>query len=285
MGQFKRTVSTGWTLTKWSLKVLRENTELLVLTVAASATFLAIWGITLWTLFFSPLITQLGASVLLYLFGIHVLGTFVVVYFNVAVHAIASERFHGRGVDLEHGLRRAWDRKGRILQWSLVSASVGLVLSAMEFLARRLPNKQWVKRALRFMTAMIGAAWSLATFFVLPVIAERGAGPFQAVQESVATGKQIWGTSVAGVVSTKVIFGIAAAVGGLVFVIGLLTPGLLGAFVVAASLLGLLVIWAGSKAANAVLEAALYHYHHSGGLPVSYRTAKAPAPNTLSVTP
>ncbi|MGZ5365402.1 MAG: DUF6159 family protein, partial [Mycobacterium sp.] len=66
-------------------------------------------------------------------------------------------------------------RIGPILGWTLVAFTVGLVL---RFLENRFPI------AGRIAVWISGAAWAIATFFVVPVIA-LGTGPFRSLKRSV----------------------------------------------------------------------------------------------------
>jgi hypothetical protein len=55
----------------------------------------------------------------------------VSVYFNVALVSIAADRMDGGQATLSDGLQVAWERKWSILQWALLSATVGILLQML----------------------------------------------------------------------------------------------------------------------------------------------------------
>ena len=50
---------------------------------------------------------------------------FVIAFFNVALVSAASNRLAGGRASINDGLELAWQRKGKIFQWALLSATVG----------------------------------------------------------------------------------------------------------------------------------------------------------------
>src|SRR5882724_10286722 len=86
---------------------------------------------------------------------------FVVIFFNTALIHAATIRLRGGDPTLSDGLGFAWENVGRILQWAAVAATVGMILRAIE------ERVGWLGR---FIIALVGAAWTVATYFVIPVI-------------------------------------------------------------------------------------------------------------------
>jgi ABC-type transport system involved in cytochrome c biogenesis permease subunit len=110
--------------------------------------------------------------------------TFIAIFFNVALAACARRSMRGKDTKVGEGISAAAHRIGPILGWTFVATTVGLVLRALE---ERLP-------ALGKIVAYIaGAAWAIATFFVIPVVALEGSGPFRSLQRSAAVVKARWG--------------------------------------------------------------------------------------------
>src|SRR5207247_81709 len=87
------------------------------------------------------------------------------------------------------GFRVAIQRLPQILAWSLLSAVVGLLLKVIE-------NSH--KRAGQIVSAILGTAWSVTTYFVVPVLCVERVGPFAAVKRSVQTLKDTWGEGIIG---------------------------------------------------------------------------------------
>jgi hypothetical protein len=113
-------------------------------------------------------------------------------------------------------------------------------------------------------------AWSVATFFVVPVIALEGLGPKEALKRSAGVIRERWGEGVVG----------SGTIGGVVFVLGIL-PGLAlvaiglalaGSSVVGGGLvvaLGVIVVVAAvllQATLSAIFRVALYRYAIGGEL-------------------
>jgi len=57
---------------------------------------------------------------------------FVIVFFNVALVGVANSRLMGGTWTFRDGIELAWERKGTILQWALVAATVGVILRTLK---------------------------------------------------------------------------------------------------------------------------------------------------------
>lgn len=116
----------------------------------------------------------------------------VSVFFNVALACAASAAFDGERLSAEEALRMAWGKRRRILAWSLLSTGIGILISEI---AERLPGGG------RVVGWLLGAAWGLATIFVVPILALEGAGSMDAVRRSAQLIKSRWGEGVTGSVA------------------------------------------------------------------------------------
>jgi Family of unknown function (DUF6159) len=99
----------------------------------------------------------------------------------------------------------------------------------------------------RIVAEIAGAAWAIATFFVIPVVALEGTGPFRALQRSAAVVKARWGESATGTATTGVatfLIGLAIALVGGVGCAALIAIRLLplGAAVLAATVVAVIVV-------------------------------------------
>ncbi len=70
-----------------------------------------------------------------------------------------------------------------------IAATVGLLLRAIE------ERVGWLGR---IVVKLIGVAWALATFLVVPVLVTRDVGPIDAVKESAALLRETWGENLIG---------------------------------------------------------------------------------------
>lgn len=159
------------------------------------------------------------------MFVYYFLNYFVIVYFNSALVACAMLRFQGGDPTLAVGLRAANARLPQILAWVLLAATVGVVL--------RMLQERFALLG-RVVIALLGAAWAIATYFIVPVLVVEKRGPFDAVKRSVGLMQQTWGESLVSHV------GIGAATGLITFLGVLLIGGASVALAVATSSLGVL---------------------------------------------
>ncbi len=183
---------------------------------------------------------------------------FVIAYFNTALVGAAAIRLQGGDPTLEDGLRLAWRRKGVILQWALLAATVGTVLKMIE---------QRASFVGRIVVGLIGLVWTLASFLVVPVLAFEGMGPFEALRRSSELFRKTWGEEVAGGLSFGLIYFFLAVPGALFPLCGHLLAGQPGLFIG----LGLLVVYilllsVISSATHGIFVAALYRYATTGAV-------------------
>ncbi len=175
------------------------------------------------------------------------------IYFNVALVSIASDRLGGGHASLSDGLQIAWERKWSILQWALLSATVGMLLQMLERRLRFLG---------RFVASIIGLAWTLASFFVVPLLAAENMGPIEALYKSGRIFRKTWGEEVVGGFSFGLIFFLLALPGLLLPVMG--TRLGLGPIAMLAGAAAMVVYWlllgVINSAARGVFVAALYRY-------------------------
>jgi Family of unknown function (DUF6159) len=86
---------------------------------------------------------------------------------------------------------RARSRLWAVASWAFVATVVGVVLRSLE----QLPGGGFAGRLVEWVG---DTAWSLASFFVVPVLALDDAGVGAALRRSAATIRRTWGESVTG---------------------------------------------------------------------------------------
>ncbi|CAM2815193.1 hypothetical protein BST27_01245 [Mycobacterium intermedium] len=265
MGRIER----GWALTKQSWRVLKSDPSLAVFPVLS-------------TIFGTLAVVTIGGSALLargalegrpldqrdpvlYVAGLAIayVSTFVAIFFNVALAACAVRSMRGEDTKISEGIAAAAGRIGPILGWTFVATTVGLILKALEKRFGVLGDiAVW----------LAGAAWSVATFFVIPVVALEGAGPIQSLKRSATVVKTRWGegatgAAAIGVVTFLSVLGIAvvgAGVGGALVAVRLWP---LGVVVLAAAVLGIIVVSFLSSALSQIFRVAVYQYAVDGRAP------------------
>jgi serine/threonine protein kinase len=117
-------------------------------------------------------------------FAFYLATSFVIVFFNTALISCALIRFDGGNPTLGDGLSAAVARLPQILGWALLSATVGTILKQVE---ERVPLVG------KFVIGLVGMAWAILTFMVVPILAAEGLGPIAAVKRSTSLLRKTWG--------------------------------------------------------------------------------------------
>ncbi len=199
-------------------------------------------------------------------FGSAYVATFIAVFFNVALAACAVRSMRGEDTSVSEGLSAAFARIGPILGWTLVTTTVGLILRALE---ERVPLGG------RIAAWIAGAAWAIATFFVVPVLALEGSGPIDALKRSAAVVKARWGEGATGAVVISAVSGFAlmgivfVGVTGYILLSGTNQP-LVGALVIAIAAAAFLAVSVVSGALSQIFRVAVYQYATNGTAPGAF---------------
>jgi hypothetical protein len=247
-------VTRSFALVAQSYRILMQDKELMALPLISGATIVVVAGGIAFG--FGIPLDGVGRhqSAVLYLpmFLLYVLAYAIGIFFQAAVVAGATERMRGGDPTVGSALAAAWRRAGAILLWAIVAATVGMVLRAIQ---------ERVGIVGRIVAGLLGAAWSLATFFVVPVLVLEDRSIGDSFTRSVDVFKKTWGETVVGGVSLG-----AAAVCSwvtLVAVVGLLAyvVGIAAVAVGFAGAIGLMIFF---SALQGVYVASLYRYATEG---------------------
>jgi len=262
-------IRTSWALVKQSFGILRSDKELMLLPVLSAISCVLVTAVivgagTVAFLFQTgnatgphttePQISQPLIYVGLFVF--YVVNYFVIVFFNTALVGAASIRLDGGNPTLKDGLSLAWERKGVILQWAVLAATVGVILKIIEDRAR------WIGS---LVAKLIGLAWALASYFVVPILAFEKLGPVDALKRSAQLFRKTWGEQVVGGFSFGLIFFLLAIPGFLLPVAGGMIAGMGGLIAGAVVMILYFVLLAVvSSAVHGIFIAALYRYANTG---------------------
>jgi Family of unknown function (DUF6159) len=209
-------IARSWELVQKSAAILARHKSLMFLPVASAiaSAAVSVTMLSICALAFRPEIQAflavrhqrptMSQPMWIFFFVFYLVNYCIVVYFNVALVTIVSRILEGGAASISEGLQAAWERKGRIFQWALLAATVGVFLQALEerlgFLGR-------------IAVRLFGAAWALASYFVVPVLAANDVGPVEALTQSGQLIYETWGEEVAGSFSFGLIFTILAIPG------------------------------------------------------------------------
>jgi hypothetical protein len=248
-------------LAKASWNVLRDDKQLTVLPLLSGLSALLVA-----VLFFGPvaLIADSGAQgsskPLAWILGIvgYLAITYVVVFFNAALVWAADCRMRGEQVTLGEAIRAASERAHVLLPWAVLSATVSLVLRAIEERAGIVG---------RIVGTLVGLAWSLVTFLVLPVLVIEQIGPINAVKRSAELFKRTWGENMIANAGIGLVAVVATIVGLLPCLVLIAIGGpvaVLGIVVAVAWVIGVQLI---AATLTGIFQTALYRFATAGAAP------------------
>jgi hypothetical protein len=186
------------------------------------------------------------------LFTLYVVNYFVIVFFNVALVGVANSRLMGGTWTFRDGIELAWARKGTILQWAFVAATVGVILRTLE---------ERLGLIGRLIMRIIGIAWALACYFVVPVLAFEDLTPIAAVKRSAKLFRDTWGEKVIGGFSLSLVSMVLMLPGIGLVIVATFLGGLNGlVFGLAVMFLYFLLLSVFMSAVGGIFNAALYRY-------------------------
>jgi hypothetical protein len=259
----RRASPTGKQLLRASLALFRENRRMLWLPVLSGVltalTFLVVTGLV-----GIPLLWSHGHAAwdVLVVFPGLVAANFVAVFFNVALVFAANEQIEGREVDVARAMHLAWQRRRVVFTWALVSATVGMLIQAVE---------QRLGILGRVLGVLGGLAWAVATFMVIPVLAFEDLGPLGALKESSHLLRTTFGSIARGALRFGLLFGAWLLLALAVVVVGVVLAGsgavVPGVVVAVAGVVGIFVVSMYVAAAGMYMRTILYRYATGKPLP------------------
>ena len=190
---------------------------------------------------------------------------FVIIFCNSALISCALLRFNGESPTLADGFRTAMARLPQIFAWALVSATVGVLLRVVENVHEKVGE---------FVASLLGTAWSVMTFFVVPVLVVEKTGPVAAVGRSLSLLKKTWGEALVGHMGLNFVMFLLAipiilllVAGGAMIAYGMAVPGV--ALLVVAGIAFLMHMAVGA-ALHTIFLAALYQYAAQDRVPEGF---------------
>ncbi len=267
-------ITMGWQLTKQSIHVLKMDKELLLFPVLSGISCLLVLASFAVPIFLAGgfegieenrenVAQNAIAWVVLFLF--YFVNYFVITFFNSALVGCAVIRLKGGDPTVADGFHSAFARLPQIAAWALVSATVGVVLKMIESRSERVGQ---------VVAGLLGMAWSITTFFVVPVLVIEGLDPIASVKRSVGVLRKTWGEalvsnfSIGFVTFLLSLIGILPLIGGIALLNGEST--ILGGILIGIGILILIAVSLISSALNSIILAALYIYAAEDQMPEGF---------------
>jgi hypothetical protein len=260
MGKF----AASRTIVRESWSILKQDKELLLFPiVSAIISLIAIGALVIWYMTSMPAIDveaakeSMGIAEYAFLLVYYVIIFFIANFFQVGMYTIISARFNGQNLSFGDGMKGAWENMGKIFLWSLISATVGVIL-------RAIADKSEILG--KIVATLLGAAWNIMTYFSLLSLVIGNKSVKESFKESAAIIRRTWGETLIVNVGVGFFFGlITLGVAFALFVLAFLIQD----FIVAIALAVIFVLYLAclsvvSSTLGAIFKFALYEYGRSG---------------------
>lgn len=178
---------------------------------------------------------------------------FVIVFFNSAIVACAKIRMDGGDPTVSDGLKASTARITSIFGWALVSASVGLILRIIEDRSEKVGS---------IVAGLLGLAWTVVSFLVIPVLVIENKGPIEALKESTRLLKKTWGQQLIGNFSFGLVF-FVLAIPAIIIVLLAAFAGGMGTilyFCIGLAVMYMILLSLVQSTLQAIFQTALYLY-------------------------
>lgn len=255
MGFFAK-VENGWKICDLSLKVLKANKSLVLfpiisgisLVVILTTFFIGLGWLNSWDI--ENVASNASYNRLFYyliVFLVYLINYTIVIFFNIALMHCVKLYFEGEEVSISKGIHYSMSRIGYILSWAAFASTVGLILKIIQDNVGKLG---------KIIVGLLGWAWSISTFFVVPIVAYENRSPWDALKESVQMMKKLWGESLTASFSFGLIqFGALIVMIGVGFLFGFINP-FLG---IGIGIIGFVLILATFSTLQSIFVSAVYH--------------------------
>ncbi len=258
MGRIATTIE----LAKASWSVLKADKELVALPVMSGIASIVVALTFLIPTGFLRGAESVGTLEYILLAALYLAMAFITIFFNTALVYAANERLSGGDPTIGSAISGASKHLPQIFVWAAISATVSVILKSLQERAGILG---------RIVIGIVGLAWTLITFLVIPVFVIENVGVREALSRSGNLFKKTWGENVAAQVGFGLL-GFLASLPFILIAVGGLSSGTgpLAAAGVVIAVVGLVAVSVILAALNAIFQTALYHYASSGSVPGGY---------------
>jgi hypothetical protein len=195
------------------------------------------------------------------IFIYYLVGIFIVNFFRSSVYIAVQARFSGQSLTFKQTLSLIMNHINRIFMWSLITATVGLILQIISDRSKLLG---------KIVASIIGAAWNILTYFSLPVLLFTDMKVTDSFKESAGLIRKNWGELIivnfgVGFIFSLVGFLIFALAVGLAVIFSLYFNFLIVLIVVfTLFILAMIVLSILSSTLSSIFKLVIYNYAKNG---------------------
>lgn len=244
---------TGFGLARRSIRLLRDNPELLVFPIVGGVAGLTYVGLVLASAFgFGAELTE-GPTTYGVLFVIYFGATFLAAYFTAGLMYCTRAAMRGEDPRIADGLRAASRNLGPLIAWAFISAIVGVLIRMLE---------DSNELGAQIVAAVFSLGWTVATYFIVPVIVFEQVGLLDMFERSANTVRETWGESLGAEAGVGLVTLALILVGGILGVVVLAVSGTGFGTVTGLAILGAGVLFGAvvGEALTGIAKTALYVY-------------------------
>lgn len=188
---------------------------------------------------------------------------FITNYFLAGIYTIVHGRFNGQNLSLNDGINSANKNWVKIFLWSLISATVGVLL---QIIADR------SKIVGKIVASLFGAAWGVLTYFSLPSLIIGQKSVMDSFNESASVIRKTWGETIIVNFGVGLFFGLLMLLGiivsvGIVIIAPIKVVFILTAILLVVFLIAIAII---SSTLSSIFKLALYTFATTGNVPQGF---------------
>lgn len=266
----------SWLLLKESWRFLKADPELLLVPIITTILMIFCFGVLLIGILLSGVVsvgatasdTVLSLQAGVFLVGTYIISAFVLSFAKAMVTHTVVTRSSNQNATLGQSFKVAFKHMPALLLWSIMSATVGLVLRTISERSERLGQ---------LLAGVVGGAWNVLTYFVVPAIVVDNMGAFSSLTRSGSVFKKTWGESLISNLSLGVIFLVGHIIAVGLFLVGFFIGTEYGLPILAMLALLLWIVWifvaiSLEQILKTILNSLLYVYATSEVHPTNFNT-------------
>lgn len=253
-----------------SFEFLRKDKEMLwvpFMSFAAGVILVAAL-IGIWFSYFiifeyaSPEMDEIVSYVFLFL--LYIGGAFIFTFFQGVISAMVHMRVEGNDPTLGDGLGNSARHAGKIFRWSVITATVGVIINIIQ------DKLGWAGKVFGFIGSV---AWSVLTFFMVPVLVLENEGVKPSIARSGRLFKEAWGETLVMNFSLGIFFTMLHLIWiGICAVLLFFSADIWYALIPVGVLffVGFFILLIVNSVLSGIFKTVLYEYASSGRVPESF---------------